>query len=196
VPVRHVRSADEAVAAAREIGYPAVVKVVSAQILHKSDIGGVALRLADDDAVREAYERVTGAGAAVAGAVVDGALVAPFREGGLELIAGVVRDTQWGPMIAVGLGGVFVNALNDSSLRRLPATEADVHEMLGELRTSTLLDGFRGAPPADRDAIAATVVALGRLALRLGPRLESIEINPLRVDGAVVEALDAVVTWS
>ncbi len=196
VPVRHVRSADEAVAAAREIGYPAVVKVVSAQILHKSDIGGVALRLADDDAVREAYERVTGAGAAVAGAVVDGALVAPFREGGLELIAGVVRDTQWGPMIAVGLGGVFVIAMNDSSLRRLPATEADVHEMLGELRTSTLLDGFRGAPPADRDAIAATVVALGRLALRLGPRLESIEINPLRVDGAVVEALDAVVTWS
>jgi acyl-CoA synthetase (NDP forming) len=196
VPTHLVRSADDAVAAAREVGYPVVVKVVSAQILHKSDIGGVALRLADDDAVRAAYDRVTAAGAAVAGAVVDGALVAPFREGGLELIAGVVRDAQWGPTIAVGLGGVLVNALNDSSLRRLPVGEPDVHTMLGELRTSSLLDGFRGAPPADRDAIAAAVVALGRLALRLGPRLESIEINPLRVDGAVVEALDAVVTWS
>ncbi|MES1248174.1 MAG: acetate--CoA ligase family protein [Actinomycetota bacterium] len=196
VPSRLVTSADEAVAAAQELGYPVVVKVVSAQILHKSDIGGVALRLADDAAVREAYDRVTAAGAAVDDAVVDGALVAPFREGGVELIAGVVRDAQWGPTIAVGLGGVWVNALNDSSLRRLPVTEDDVHAMLGELRTSTLLDGFRGAPPADRDAIASAVVALGRLALRLGPHLESIEINPLRVDGAAVEALDAVVTWS
>jgi acyl-CoA synthetase (NDP forming) len=195
VPARVTRSTDEAVAAARELGYPVVLKVVSAQILHKSDIGGVALRLADDDAVHSAYARVTAAGASVDGAVIEGALVAPFREGGLELIAGVVRDAQWGPTIAVGLGGVWVNALNDSSLRRLPVTETDVVEMLGELRASSLLDGFRGAPPADRDAIAGAVCALGRLALRLGPRLESIEINPLRVDGAVVEALDAAVTW-
>ncbi|HEY4412392.1 MAG TPA: acetate--CoA ligase family protein [Gaiellaceae bacterium] len=196
VPTRLVHSADEAVAAARELGHPVVVKVVSPQIIHKSDIGGVALGLADDDAVRDAYTRVTAAGEAVDGAVVDGALVAPFRRGGVELIAGVVRDPQWGPTIAVGLGGIWVNALNDSSLRRLPVDEDEVGAMLAELRGAAVLAGGRGGSSSDVGQIAAVVVALGRLALRLGPRLESIEINPLRVDGSTVEALDAVVTWS
>ncbi len=196
VPTRLVHSADEAVAAARELRHPVVVKVVSPQIIHKSDVGGVALGLADDDAVRAAFTRVTAAGEAVDGAVVEGALVAPFRTGGVELIAGVVRDPQWGPTIAVGLGGIWVNALNDTSLRRLPVDEHEVRTMVAELRGAAVLAGARGGPPAAVEQIAAVVVALGRLALRLGPRLESIEINPLRVEGSTVEALDAVVTWS
>src|SRR5579862_2411351 len=196
VPTRLVRSAAEASEAARELGFPVVVKVASAQIVHKSDVGGVALRLADEAEVRDAYEQVTAAGSAVEGAVVDGAIVAPFRRGGVELIAGVVRDPQWGPVLAIGLGGVWVNALDDSSLRRAPVGEDDVLAMLGELRGAALLAGFRGSTPADLSAVARAVAAFSRLACRLGDQLESIEMNPLRVDGDTVEALDAAITWS
>jgi len=196
VPSRLATSADEAVAAANELGYPVVVKVASAQIAHKSDIGGVALDLRADDAVREAFARVTDAASKVDGARVDGALVAPMRSGGVELIAGVVRDPVWGLVLAVGLGGVWVNVLNDSSLRRLPADEVDVREMLDQLRGRSLLEGARGSRPADIERLVTVIADLGRLALQLGSRLESIEINPLRVDGDAIEALDAAVTWN
>jgi acetate---CoA ligase (ADP-forming) len=196
VPSRLAPSADDAVAAANELGYPVVVKVASAQILHKSDIGGIALDLRDDAGVRAAFARVTAAAATVDGAVVDGALVAPMRSGGVELIAGVVRDPVWGLVLAVGLGGVWVNVLKDSSLRRLPVDELNVREMLDELRGRSLLEGARGSRPADLERLAVVIADLGRLSLKLGPRLESIEINPLRVNGDAIEALDAAVTWS
>ena len=196
VPHRLVRSAEEAVAAARELGHPVVVKVVSAQIAHKSDIGGVELDLTGDADVRAAFERVTAAAAGVEGAQVDGALVAPMRRGGIELIAGIVRDPIWGLTLAVGLGGVWVNVLNDSSLRRLPVDEQDVHEMLGELRGRSILEGARATTAANLDRLARAIADLGQLAEQLGPQLESMEINPLRVDGDTVEALDAAVTWS
>jgi acyl-CoA synthetase (NDP forming) len=195
VPWRLARTAEEAVAAGRELGFPVVVKVVSPKILHKSDVGGVALGVESDDGVREAFERVTTAGSRVEGACVEGALVAAMLGGGIELIAGVVNDEQWGPVLAVGLGGVWVHVLDDTSLRLLPVDERDVHEMLDELRGRALLDGVRGSPAADVDAIVATIAAFASLAERLGPRLASIEINPLRVDGPTVEALDAVVVW-
>jgi acyl-CoA synthetase (NDP forming) len=194
-PWRLVRTPDEAVAAAGELGYPVVVKVVAPEILHKSDIGGVALGVQSDDDVREAFERVTKAGSTVEGAQVVGALVAAMRGGGIELIVGVVNDEQWGPVLAVGLGGVWVHVLDDTSLRLLPVSDGDVREMLGELRGRALLDGVRGSPAADVDRLTATIAAFARLAERLGPSLASIEINPLRVEGADVEALDAVVVW-
>jgi len=111
-----VSSADEAVQAAAEFGPPVVLKVVSPQILHKSDIGGVRLNVpADEWAIRDAYAAVTMAGGTVDGAQVEGVLVSPMRSGGTELLAGVVRDPQWGPILAVALGGVFVEVLEDSS---------------------------------------------------------------------------------
>ena len=192
VPWRLARSGDEAVAAARELGYPVVVKVVSPEILHKTDIGGVALGLDDDDGVREAFARVV---AAAGDAHVDGALVAPMRGGGVELIVGVVRDPQWGPTLAVGLGGVWVHVADDTSLRVLPVGEADVREMLDELRGSALLKGARGSRVADLEQLVQTIVAFAQLAERLGPALASLEVNPLRVDGSTIEALDAVVVW-
>jgi acetate---CoA ligase (ADP-forming) len=192
VPWRLARSGNEAVAAARELGYPVVVKIVSPEILHKTDIGGVALGLGDDDSVREAFARVVGA---AGDAHVDGALVAPMREGGVELIVGVVRDRQWGPTLAVGLGGVWVHVADDTSLRVLPVGGADVREMLDELRGSALLKGARGARTADVEQLVRTILAFAQLAERLGPTLASMEINPLRVDGAMIEALDAVVVW-
>jgi acyl-CoA synthetase (NDP forming) len=192
IPWHLARSGDEAVAAARELGYPVVVKIVSPEILHKTDIGGVALGLGDDERVREAFARVV---AAAGDAHVDGALVAPMREGGVELIVGVVRDPQWGLTLAVGLGGVWVEVAADTSLRVLPVGEADVREMLDELRGSALLKGARGSRAADFEQLVQTIVAFAQLAERLGPTLVSIEVNPLRVDGATIEALDAVVVW-
>jgi succinyl-CoA synthetase beta subunit len=114
----------------------------------------------------------------------------------VELIAGIVRDPSWGLTLAVGLGGVWVNVLHDSSLRRLPVAEQEVHEMLGELRGRSILEGARATTPANVDRVAQVIADLCRLAQQLGPKLESIEINPLRVDGDTVEALDAAVTWS
>ncbi len=190
VPWRRARTADEAVAAARELGYPVVVKVLSPEILHKTDAGGVVLGVASDGGVRDAFARVTQAGPGV-----EGALVAAMRSGGVELIVGVVRDREWGPVLAVGLGGVWVHIADDTSLRLLPVAPDDVREMLDELRGKAVLEGARGSRAADLDRLVEAIVAFARLAERMGPRLASIEANPLRVDGSNVEALDAVVVW-
>jgi hypothetical protein len=118
-----------------------------------------------------------------------------MRSGGVELIVGVVGDPDWGPVLAVGLGGVWVHVADDTSLRLLPVGPGDVREMLDELRGKALLEGARGSRAADRDRLVEAIVAFARLTERLGARLSSIEVNPLRVDGSNVEALDAVVVW-
>lgn len=194
IPARLVTSADEAARAAADFGGPVSVKVVSAQILHKSDIGGVRLDVPALSAA-DAFRAVTSAGARVAGAVVDGALVSPMRRSGTELLAGVVRDPDWGPVLAVALGGVFVEVLHDSALAPLPVTPARVLELLASLRGAALLRGYRGRPAADQPALAAVIARIGDLALSLGDDLESLEVNPLWVAGSAIEALDAVVTW-
>lgn len=196
VPYALVTTVEDARAAVETTGLPAVVKVVSGDIVHKSDIGGVALSLADADAVADAFERVVAAGAGVEGAVVDGALVAPMRSGGLEMIVGVVRDPQWGLSLVVGFGGVLVHVLDDTAVRPLPVSRADVIDMLDDLRGRPLLDGVRGGQPADVDALVNAVLSVARLAEGLGEQLESLEVNPFRVDGDMVEALDASVLWA
>jgi succinyl-CoA synthetase beta subunit len=118
-----------------------------------------------------------------------------MRRGGIELLVGVVRDPGWGPTLAVALGGIFVEVLRDSALSPLPVTPARARHLLESLRGAAVLAGTRGARPADLDRLAATVARVGDLALALGDDLESIEINPLWVDGCEIEALDAVVTW-
>ena len=197
VPARLVTSGDDAVKAVAEFGGPVCLKVVSPQILHKTDIGGVRLDVpADEDAVRAAFADVTTAAARVDSASVEGVLVSPMRRGGTELLVGVVRDPHWGPMLAVAIGGVLVEVLKDSALAPLPVTPGQARALLDKLRGRAVLDGVRGAAPADLDALAAVIARTGDLALALGDDLESLEINPLRIDGAAVEALDAVVTWA
>jgi acyl-CoA synthetase (NDP forming) len=200
VPARLVASADDAVKAAADLGGPLAVKVVSPEILHKSDIGGVRLDVpADEDAVRDAYQAVTAAAATVDGARVEGVLIGPMRRGGTELLVGVVRDPQWGPMLAVALGGIFVEILQDSVLAPLPVTPAQAGRLLERLRGIAILRGGPGGPggaPADLRALAAVIARVGDLAVALGDDLESLEVNPLRVDGATIEALDAVATWT
>jgi len=192
IPTELATDAEQAVAAARRIGGRVVLKIASDDIAHKSDIGGVALNLEGDQAVADAFRRVRAA--APAGARVDGVLVAPMRTGGLELFVGCTRDSQWGPVIAVGLGGVWVEVLQDVALRPLPVPPAEVNRMLTELRGAKLLGGVRGVPAADLDAIARAVAAIGDAALALGPKLDALEVNPLWVLGDRVEALDALAT--
>jgi acetate---CoA ligase (ADP-forming) len=197
VPARLATSEAEAAAAASVGGGdPLCVKVVSPQIMHKTEIGGVRLDVPPDPgAVREAYHAVTAA-AAAAGATVEGVLVSPMRRGGTELLAGVVRDPHWGLLLAVAVGGVFVEVLQDSALAPLPVTPQRAREMLDRLRAAAVLHGTRGSVPADLDALAAVIARLGDLAVALGDDLESLEVNPLLVRGSAIEALDAVVTWT
>ena len=186
-------SADEAVAIARRVGLPVALKICSAQITHKSDIGGVALGLGSEAEVRAGYEKVRAAGEAVTDAAIDGVLVTPMRSGGAELLAGVTVDPAFGPVLAVGLGGIWVEVLNDTSLRLLPVDAAEVRRMLGELRGLPLLQGARGSQPADLDAVAEAIAGLGEVALSLNGALRALEVNPLWVNGDQVEALDVLV---
>jgi acyl-CoA synthetase (NDP forming) len=193
VPGELVNSADAAVAAARRLGLPVVLKVCSAQIAHKSDIGGVAVGPGTEEEVRAGYARVRAAGQAVPGARVDGVLVSPMRTGGVELIAGVTVDPTFGPVLAVGLGGVWVEVLGDTSLRMLPVDPGEVKRMLAELRGSPLLAGGRGSRPVDLDALAEVICLLGDTAAGLDGSLRALEINPLWADGSRIEALDVLV---
>jgi acetate---CoA ligase (ADP-forming) len=193
VPGGLATSADEAVEIAHRAGLPVALKVCSAQITHKSDIGGVALGLASESDIRAAYEKVRAAAEAVPSASVDGVLVTAMRSGGTELLAGVTVDPTFGPVLAVGLGGVFVEVLGDTSLRVLPVDAAEVRRMLGELRGLPLLEGARGRRRADLDAVADTIAGLAEIALSLGSALSALEVNPLWVDGDQVEALDVLV---
>jgi acetate---CoA ligase (ADP-forming) len=193
VPGELATSAREAVDIARRVGLPVALKICSAQITHKSDIGGVVLGLNSEADVRAGYEKVRAAGGAVPGAHIDGVLVTPMRSGGTELLAGVTNDPTFGPVLAVGLGGVWVEILNDTSMRVLPVDAAEVKHMLSELRGLPLLRGARGAHPANLDAVAGAIAALGAAALSLNGALRALEVNPLWVNGDQVEALDVLV---
>ena len=194
VPGVLVTSPEQAADAAAATGFPVVVKLAADGIEHKSDIGGVKVGLTSAEQVRAAYADVTAAGRA-AGAAGHGALVQPQRTGGTELLVGVVTDPAWGQVLAVGLGGVWVEILADTTLIVLPAGRDQVLQALKSLRGARLLDGPRGTEKADLDAVADTITAVAELAQRLDRRLEALEINPLLVRGSQVEALDALITW-
>jgi len=188
-------SSDDAVAAANAYQRPVALKIVSADILHKSDIGGVELWVEGVENVRAAYDRILRAGKQLPEAQIDGILVSPMRKGGIELIVGAIRDPQWGLMLVLGLGGIFVEVLNDSVILPLPTSADSVKRALGELRGAAVLNGARGIPAADMHVLCNVITRIGALAEGLGENLEFLEINPLVVDGSEVEALDALVKW-
>jgi acetate---CoA ligase (ADP-forming) len=191
VPGRLARSADEAIEAADEAGRPVAIKICSALVTHKSDIGGVALGLATDDEIRAAYARVSLA-AARAGDESGEVLVTAMRTGGVEVLAGVSVDPGFGPVLAVGLGGIFVEVLRDVSLRVLPVDADEAGRMLTELRGLPLLTGARGAAPANLNALAKVISDIGSLASSVDG-LHVLEVNPLWVHQDQIEALDVLV---
>jgi acetate---CoA ligase (ADP-forming) len=193
VPARLTADYGEAVRAAAEFGGPVVLKMCSAQVAHKTELGGVELGIDGPAAVRAAYERLAGR-AGQAGIDLEGILVSPMRSGGVEMLVGVTRDPDWGPVLAVAFGGALVELLDDSALRVLPAGPDDVRSMLKELRGYPLLSGFRGGQRADLDQLAEVILRVAGLATALGPAVESVEVNPLLVGGDRIEALDVLVT--
>ncbi|WP_114908097.1 acetate--CoA ligase family protein [Ornithinimicrobium murale] len=194
VPTELVSDAEAAAAAADQVGYPVVLKAAAEGLAHKSDIGGVHLGLVDAEAVSAAFNAMQ-ASLAQHGHPDAEAIIQPMRSAGTELLVGVVRDPQWGPTLAVAMGGIWVEVMADSALRVLPVDRQEVREALEELRGVSLLRGARGMPATDLDALAAVIHQVGEIAVGLGEELESLEINPLLVHGDRIEALDALITW-
>jgi hypothetical protein len=183
------RTAEEAVALAETYGYPCAAKVLSPQIVHKSDVGGVRLHLADAAAVRQAFAALE-AVATASSAQFEGVAVQPMAASGLELVLGANRDPQFGPVVLFGLGGIFVEALHDVTLRVAPLSEWDARTMLDDVRGRVLLDGVRGQPPVDRDALVNALLTLSDLMLA-EPRISSIDLNPVLAGPGGLTAVDA-----
>jgi acyl-CoA synthetase (NDP forming) len=197
VPQQIVRTSDEAASASAAIGYPVAMKIVSGDIPHKTDIGAVVLDVRSADEASAAFSEIMSAVVASApDAELDGVVVSPMRAPGVDLLVGVVRDASWGPMLVVALGGIWVEILKDSAMRRLPVAPTEVRTMLAELKAFPLLLGARGSEPVELDALASVISRIGDVAVALGDRLAELEINPLRARGQNVEVLDSLVRWT
>ncbi len=188
-PEQLATTADEAVAAANEIGYPVVLKIESPDITHKTDASGVLLNIADDDAVRSGFDQIMSSARAYdPDAELSGVLVQQMAPRGREMIVGMTRDSDFGPAVAVGLGGIFVEVLKDVALGVPPLSEMAARDMLDRLRGKAILDGARGQGPADVDAVVDILLKFSQLCVDLRHEVEEIDINPLLVyeDGALV----------
>ena len=188
---------DEAVAAAGRIGYPVVLKILSPDIQHKTEIGGVRVGLADGATVAEAFRQVMDAARRHhPQARLEGVLIQEMAPAdAVEVILGLLRDPDFGPVVVFGSGGIMVELLKDSALRLPPLSREEAVEMIHETRGAQLLQGFRGKPPADVDALADALVRLSQLAADLGDLIAALDINPLMVlpRGQGVRAVDALV---
>jgi acetyltransferase len=172
-------SPEEAVAIANELGYPAVLKIVSPDILHKSEAGGIKLNLADAAAVRAAYQQLMfNAAAANPEARLEGVLVEAMAPHGQEVVVGMRRDPQFGPLIMFGLGGIYVELLTDVSFRVAPISRDEALAMVQETKAGRLLAGLRGQEAADIDAVVDCILRLSQLALDFS-EIKEVEVNPL-----------------
>lgn len=195
VPSHLAATAADAAQAAQRIGFPVVVKLCSPDITHKSEVGGVRLNLQDADAVEVAFNGILAqARQAAPHARIDGVLVAPMVKGGVECILGVHTDPVFGPVVMFGLGGILVEAMRDVSFRLAPIDAAEARHMIDSIRARRVLDGMRGAPPSDVDALAESISRLSQFAAANKAGLQSVDINPFLVlpNGQGAIALDAV----
>jgi acetate---CoA ligase (ADP-forming) len=191
VPARLARSPAEAAEVTRSLGAPVAIKIVSPDITHKTDVGGVVLGLDSPEAAARATDAMLARIARTRPqARLDGVLVQPMAGGdATELLLGMVRDPQFGPLVMLGFGGIFVEILGDTATRLAPVSAAEARAMLAELRMAPALQGFRGRPAADLDALAGTVSRFSHLAFEV-PSLLELEINPLLAGPAGARALD------
>ncbi len=186
------RNLDEVVKAAREIGYPVVMKVVSKDIIHKSDVGGVALDLENTDEVIDAYQAIIqNCRSRMPNAIIEGVEVAEMVQKGTETIIGARRDQTFGPIVAFGLGGIYVEVMKDVSFRALPIDRKEAIAMIKQIKSYPLLLGVRGEPQKDIERVLDTILKLGTI-LESCKSISDIEINPLMVyeQGKGVKAVD------
>ena len=191
IPVnRCLVAADEAgaIAAAQEVGFPVVLKVRSAAIAHKTDVGGVKLGLADPAAVSAAYKEIMEKVSSIDGAaqVTVQAMAPP----GVELFIGMTTEPQFGPVMAFGLGGTFLELFKDTTFRLIPLQEKDAADMLTAIKGSKILEGYRGQPPVDKEALKGMLLSLSKV-VESTPQIKEIDLNPVFAypDGAL--AVDA-----
>lgn len=175
------KSIDDAVIVARKIGYPVVLKIVSKDILHKSDIGGVKIGLNSDEDVTKAYgEIMNNVSDNASTAKIEGILVVENVKKGLECIVGVVKDIQLGPALMFGLGGIFVELLKDVSFSLLPVNEKEALDMIKSIKGHKLLEGYRGESPKDISSIVDLMLKVNKL-VEENPEINEIDINPFFV---------------
>jgi acetyltransferase len=183
---------EEAVAAADKIGYPVVLKIASPDILHKTDVGGVKVNLRTASEVRDAFELIVyRAQRYVPGALIWGCLVQEMIPQGMEILIGMNRDPQFGPLVTFGMGGIYVETLKDVTFRVAPFDRANAEAMLGEIRSAALLNGVRGARPIDKAALVDTLLKISQLVTDF-PQIVELDINPLMTyeEGRGAVALD------
>ena len=184
-------SKTEAVEAATRIGYPVAMKIVSPDVVHKIDVGGVKLDLNSDQDVSEAFDEILkNVNSRVPGARIEGVLLQEYITGGTETIIGIHRDPKFGPLLMFGLGGIYVEAYRDVSFRLAPIRELSADNMISQIRGSKILQGFRGQPPADTKTIAECIERLSQLSIDL-PDVTELDVNPLVAFANGCKALDA-----
>jgi acetyltransferase len=189
-------SADEAAQAAARIGGPVALKMQSPDITHKTEAGGIALGIVGETAAREAYQRILGsARKAYSEAAIHGVLVQAMAPPGREIILGITRDAGFGPMLMVGLGGIHVEVLRDVAFAPVPIGAEQALALLDQLKGAALLGAIRGAPPADRAALAELIATLSRFAADHAELIEEIDLNPVIVhsEGQGVTVVDALI---
>lgn len=191
IPVnRCLAAVDEAATleAAGKMGYPVALKVCSAQISHKTDAGGVALGIKDPEGLRQAYgqmmEKVRGLDP------LAQVTVEPMAASGIELFVGMTRDLQFGPVLAFGLGGTFLELYNDTTFRLIPLKETDAEDMLKSIKGAKILKGYRGQPPVKTEAVTGIIMNLSKL-VEETPRIKEIDLNPVLAYSDGVLAVDA-----
>ena len=186
-----VTTEEEARTQAEQIGYPVVLKIVSPDISHKSDIGGVKVGLEDASAVTAAFNEImANAKSAEPDARITGIAVQHMAPAGTEVIVGMTTDAQFGPVLMFGLGGIMVEVLKDVSFRVVPLAERDAEQMIDEIKGKAILDGVRGQPPADKAAIKRAILKVSEFVER-NPEVQELDLNPMLVypEGAI--AVDA-----
>jgi acetyl-CoA synthetase (ADP-forming) len=181
-----VRTEDEAAAAARGIGYPVVLKGSGAEFTHKTELNLIALDIRDENEVRNAYRSLTSSSECR----VNEVLVQQMIKGDRELMVGLTRDSQFGPCVMFGLGGIFAEILKDVSFRIAPLTRWDAMEMMEDIQGKKILDSFRGKPPVDREALANILVSIGQIGVDYD-QISEIDINPLKILNGAPVAVDA-----
>jgi len=182
---------EEAIAESEKLGYPVVLKIVSPDISHKSDVGGVRIGLATADDVTAAFEEIiANASKAVPGAAITGVAVQSMARDGTEVIVGMTRDPQFGPVMMFGLGGILVEVFKDVTFRVLPLTIRDATQMIDEIKASAVLDGIRGQAPADKNALCSVILKVAEF-VAANPEIEELDLNPMFVYAEGVIAVDA-----
>jgi len=173
------RDADEAARLSKEIGFPVVLKIVSPDITHKSDVGGVILDIRSEEDAKKAFTKIMDNVKRYAPkARIAGVLVQEMVPSDVEVIVGATRDPIFGPLLMFGLGGIFVEVLKDVSFRLAPVTPIDAEEMIREIRAYKILEGYRGKPPRDIEALKDIIVKTSRLMLE-NPEIQDIDLNPI-----------------